>query len=77
MDDRNTSWILRIVGVGGWTLIHVAGWLWFMWAMEQDAEIQAEPLAQSCGCLVASAGCGTSWFVGVVVAAVLYALLRR
>jgi hypothetical protein len=80
-DMKNTSWVLRIVGVLGWTGLCFATWAWWFYAMTSSPELndgsEAANIAQGCGCLVATGTCGTVWFGGLVIAMVLYSLLRR
>jgi hypothetical protein len=80
-DQRNASWLLRIVGVLGWTGLCIASWFWWMHAMTSSPELndgsEAADIAQGCACLVATGTCGTAWFGVLVVALVLYGLLRR
>ena len=76
---KNTSWVIRLTLVGGWSLLCFV--LWFLWvgSMVNSPEMQGaenETAVAMATCM--ATGCmGSVWFGALIVAMVIYMLVRR
>lgn len=80
--SRDNSQALRIGGVLAWTMACLGVWvLWLGVTMRQpiDATVDPEVHATAVGMVATCGGCavGSVWLVVLVVAAVVWALVRR
>lgn len=81
MSDDNGQ-TLRIGGVLGWTIACLGVWvLWLSVTLRQpiDPEVGPEVHATAVGMVATCGGCavGSVWLVVLVIAAVVWALVRR
>lgn len=76
---KNTSWVIRLTLVGGWTLLCAV--VWFLWigSIASSPTLQGPENEASLGMAACMAtGCvGAGWFGVLAVSLVIYALVRR
>lgn len=76
---KNASWAMRLLMVGGWTAACGAVWLLWVGGIVDTAESQGPDADTAIGvasCL--ATGCvGSVWFGVLLVALVVYGLVRR
>lgn len=80
MSKTDNGQALRIGGVVAWTLGCLAVWgLWVGATMRQPQDVDPEVHATAVGMVASCGGCavGSVWLGVLVVAAVVYALVRR
>lgn len=81
MDEKNIknmSWVTRLALVGGWTA--ACAMIWFLWlgSMASSAEAQGmDETAVGLGACMVTGCVGSVWFGVLLVALVVYALVRR
>jgi len=78
IDDkaRDLSFAFRLLATLGWTAL--CGMLWILWVGSMaDPANGASEEAVAMGACMATGCAGSAWFGGLVVAMVIYSLLRR
>ncbi len=74
---KNVSWVARIAGVLAWTAAWGLLFVFWVASMAQNPELAANDASLGMATCMAAGCTGGLWFMGLLVFAVIYAVIRR